>query len=397
MQEEEVDYSNLSTDELLKLEREYKNTYQRYNTLQLAEKILLNSLYGGMGNVAFRYFDLSFATSITVSGKLAIKWIERKLNELISKKTGITKDRVVMIDTDSVVLELKDLVDKICPPNLSREKKLDFLDEYAEKVLNPYIEHCYTELAEYMNSYQQKMHMKRENIVSSMINVAAKSYVMEVYNSEGVQYTLDNPKMKIMGLTMVKSSTPKVIRGALKKSLPICLNKTEKDLQNYISEIKKGFKKYSVEEIAFPRGVNNISTFTRSYWKDKLMSMDRMEQNIAKDKLSDPSEIYVKGTPIHVKASLIYNHLIEKYGLEKERKKIVDGDKIKFLYLKPNPTHEKCIAFLGDETLPKEFGLNEYVDYDMMFEKTFLESVKGLADALKWNTEKKCTLEDFFV
>lgn len=396
MQDEKIDYSKLSTDELLKLEKEYKDAYQRYNTLQLAQKILLNSLYGSLGNTAFRYFDIDLATSITISGRLSIKWIERKLNELISKKTGKEKDRVVMIDTDSVVLDLEDLVKKYCSDKLSRERKLDFLDEYGEKVLNPYIDFCYQELAKYMNAYQQKMHMKRENIINTMINLAAKSYVMEVYDSEGVRYTLENPKLKIMGMVLVKSSTPRVIRDALKKAIPILLHKSEEDIQNYIKNFKKNFNKFSIEEIAFPRSVNNMSSFSREYWEEKLkMAKNTTERDICLNRLSEPSEIYTKGTPIHVKASLIYNKMIEKCGLEKTRKKIADGDKIRFVYLKVNPTHEKCIAFVDD--LPKEFGLHEYVDYDMMYEKTFLSPITDMCAPLNWNVEKKNTLDFLFV
>lgn len=395
MQSETIDYSKLSTDELLKLEKEYKDAYQRYNTLQLAQKILLNSLYGSLGNTAFRYFDIDLATSITISGRLSIKWIERKLNELISKKTGKEKDRVVMIDTDSVVLDLEDLVKKMCPETLLRERKLDFLNEYGEKVLNPYIDFCYKELAEYMNAFQQKMHMKRENIINTMINFAAKSYVMEVYDSEGVRYTLENPKLKIMGMVLVKASTPKVIRTALKTALPILLHKSEEEIQEYIKNFKKEFKKFSIEEIAFPRSVNNLSTFSREYWEEKLKTAKlKNEKEIAMNRLAEPSEIYTKGTPIHVKSSLVYNKMIETCGLEKTRKKIVDGDKIKFVYLKVNPTHEKSIAFVDD--LPKEFGLDKYVDYDMMFEKTFLSPITDMCEPLHWSTEKKNTLDFLF-
>lgn len=335
------------------------------------------------------------ATSITISGKLSIKWIERKLNELISKKTGIEKDRVVMIDTDSVVIDLEDLVKKHCPSNFSRERKLKFLMEYGEKVITPYIQYCYQELADYMNAYQQKMNMKRENAINAMINLAAKSYVMEVFDSEGVRYTLENPKMKIMGMVLVKSSTPKVIRNALKDALPILLHGTEEELQDYIQNFKKEFKKFSVEEIAFPRSANGISTFTRSYWEDKLkFAKTKEEKEIAMNRLSEPSQIYTKGTPIHVKSALIYNTLLEKFGIEKLRKKILDGEKIKFIYLKPNPTHEKCIGF--QDTLPEEFGLKEYVDYDMMFEKTFMSPITDMCAPLGWSVEKKNDLSSLF-
>ena len=201
--------------------------------------------------------------------------------------------------------------------------------------------------------------------------------------------------MKIMGMVLVKSSTPKVIRTALKNSLPILLHGTEGELQDYIQKFKKEFKKFSVEEIAFPRSANGISTFTRGYWEDKLKTANtKNEREIAMNRLSEPSRIYTKGTPIHVKASLVYNSLLEKFGIEKLRKKIVDGDKIKFVYLKPNPTHEKCVGF--QDSLPKEFGLTEYVDYDMMFEKTFMSPITDMCKPLGWSVEKKNDLSALF-
>lgn len=392
----DISYEKLSTDELLKKEKEYSSLSARYESLQLAEKILLNSLYGALGNTAFRYFDLTLATSVTSSGKHAIRFIERKLNELMDYKTGIPKDRIVLIDTDSVVIDMEDFIKKVAPPTASRIDKLEYVMKYGEKVINPYIERSYSELAEYMNAFRPKLKMKRENIINSMVSVAAKSYVMEVYNSEGVQYTLEKPKMKIMGLQLVKSSTPAVIQKALRNALPIMLHGTEEQMQKYVSAVEAGFKNFTIEEIAFPRGVSNITQYEKPRWKAKLKATnDSDEIAVIRNKLNTKSPLYVKGTPVHVKASMLYNDLIRKYGLEKERKKVVDGDKIKFVYLKtPNPTKEECIAF--QDNFPKEFRLDKYVDYGMMFEKAFLKTIETMIAPLGWKPRRETFLDDFF-
>lgn len=389
------DYSKMSDQQLLEYERRYAAETARLNSIQMALKICLNSLYGALGNNSFRYFDISLASSVTTSGRQAIRWIERKLNELIDKQTGIPKDRVVLIDTDSVVLDLQDVVDQKCPKDFTREQKLKFLDVLGEKVLHPYIEKSYKELGDYMNAFAYKFKMKRENIINSMVSVAAKSYVMEVYNSEGVQYTLDNPYMKIMGLLLVKSSTPKVIRDALRDALPIMLHGTEAQMQDYIVQQREKYKNFTVEEIAFPRGITNLKKYDPAAVKNAIPLMNSADAEKAKKALAAGNDVYVGGTPIHARASLIHNKLIEKYGMIGERTPITDGDKVKFVYLRtPNPIHEDVIAF--QDTLPEQFGVREYVDYDKMFDKTFLSALEKMIEPLHWDTEKKNTLEDWF-
>lgn len=391
MEKEEIDYSKLSDEELLALEKQYSLEAIKYYNIQYALKILLNSLYGALGEKSFRYFDLSLASSVTISGQHAIRWIERKCNELIDKKTGIKKDRVVLIDTDSVVLNLSDLVNKVCPKEKSREEKLDFLNVFGEKIMNPYLQDSYDELYEYMNAYQNKFKMKRENIINSMVSVATKAYVMEVYNSEGTQYTLEKPKMKKMGLQLVKSSTPLVIRHALEDSLPILLHQQERDLHKYVQQVEENFKKFTVEEIAFPRGLTDISKYDKSVIS-KMPNLDAETKN----KLNSGSDVYIKGTPINARAALLYNSLIDKLSLGLKYPKVKEGDKIKFVYLKmPNPLGENVIAFV--DSLPPEFGLHKFVDYNKMFEAVFDSPMQGMADALGWKTHEEISLDDFFV
>lgn len=369
-----VEYKNA----MLKAKQEYEETNDpqcvkdiaRLNNLQMSVKILLNSAYGALGNVYFRYTDLRIAEGITLSGQLSIRWIANKLNDLLNKtmKTeGV--DRVVLIDTDSVVLSLEDLVEKMCPGKTT-EQKIKYMDKVSEQIIQPFLDKSYQELADYMNAYEQKMQMKRENLVDVMIAVAKKRYVMNVHNSEGVQYK--EPKLKIMGLAMIKSSTPAVIRSKLKDSLKTILHSTEEDVQKYVSDYKEEFNKLSVEEIAFPRGISDVAAYQNS------------------------DAIYKKGTPIHVRGALLYNYHLKRLGLDKKYQSVHEGDKIKFVYLRtPNPINEDVISFIGD--LPKEFDLHSYVDYNKMFEKTFQDAIQNVLDPLKWSAEPKAKLDDFLL
>lgn len=346
----------------------WEKEISRLNNMQMAVKIAINSAYGACGNAYFRYFDVRIAEGVTVSGQLSIRWIANKLNQYFNKVVGVEKDRVVLIDTDSVVLTLEDLIAKFSA-NTSPEQTIKLLDNLAEDKIQPYIDKSYQELADYMNAYEQKMQMKRENLVDTMISVSKKRYVMSVYNSEGVQYK--EPKLKIMGLQMVKSSTPAVIRDKLREALPTIIRGTQDDVQKFVNDYRAEFNKLTVEEIAFPRSISDVKKYN-----------------------SDTS-VYIKGTPIHVRGALLYNYHLKRLKLDKKYPLIREGDKIKFVYLKtPNPFQEDCIAF--PDTLPVEFNLTNYVDYGTMYEKTFEDAVQNILDALGWSTRPKASLEDFF-
>lgn len=393
--EQVIDYSTLSTEQLIQLEKEYADETARLNSIQMALKICLNSLYGALGNNSFRYFDVRLASSVTTSGQHAIKWIERKLNELIDRQTGISKDRVVLIDTDSVVLDLEDLVNQRCPNNLTREQKLKFLDVLGEKVLHPYIAKSYDELGDYMNAYKHKFKMKRENIINTMISVAAKSYMMEVYNSEGVQYTLEHPYMKIMGLQLVKSSLPKVVREGLRNAIPIILHGKESELQQYIKQQREAFSKLDITQVAFPRSITNITKYNPTNVKKIIGTVDEKTREKLQNALDNGTSTYILGTPIHVRASLIYNSLIDKYQLSGDYQKIGDGDKVRFVYLTtPNPINEDVIGFIDE--IPSQWGLQNYIDYNKMFDKTFVSAIEKMITPINWSPEKVNTLIDWF-
>jgi DNA polymerase elongation subunit (family B) len=337
----------------------------------MARKIQLNSAYGAIGNEYFRYFRLENAEAITLSGQLSIRWIENKMNEYLNKvlKTE-DKDYVIAVDTDSIYLNLGDLVKNVFKGGTpSDEKVVSFLDKLCQVELEPYIESCYKELAEYVNAYDQKMNMKRENIANRGIWTAKKRYILNVWDSEGVRYK--QPKMKIMGLETQRSSTPAYFRDKLEKAYKIMIEGTNDNMIDFIDQIKSDTRKQSYLDIAFPRGCNGLEKY-RSY-----------------------SQIYKKGTPVQVRGALLYNHYIRKHKVTNKFPLIQEGEKIKFIYLKtPNPIGENVISFFN--TLPPEFGLEKYVDHVLQFEKSFLEPLKSVLECIGWKHERTGSLSSFF-
>jgi len=351
-----------------KLEKEIA----RCNNIQMAKKISLNSAYGAVGNEYFRYYKLANAEAITTSGQVAIRWIENKMNLYLNKllKTdGV--DYVIASDTDSIYLHMGPLVETVYK---GREKTIEgivsFLDKICKMELEKYIESCYQELADYVNAYDQKMQMKRENIADRGIWTAKKRYILNVWDSEGVRY--EEPKLKMMGIEAVKSSTPAPCRQMIKDGLKIVMSKTEDEMISYIDNCRNTFIGLSPEEISFPRMVSDVN-------KHKAVST-----------------LYGKGTPIHARGALIYNHMIKERGLDKKYAFIQNGEKIKFCYLKlPNPIRENVISFIQE--FPKELALDKYIDYDLQFNKAFLDPMKVILDAIGWKVKKTVDLELFFV
>ena len=343
----------------------------RCNNIQMAKKISLNSAYGAIGNEHFRYYKLANAEAITLSGQLSIRWIENKMNQYLNRvlKTD-NVDYVIASDTDSIYLCLDALVKNVFGDKLpEKEKVVTFLDKACQSQIEPFIEKSYQELAEYVNAYDQKMQMKRENIADRGIWTAKKRYILNVWDSEGVRYA--QPKMKIMGLETARSSTPAYFRDKLYEAFKIIIGKTNDELINFINVVRDETRKRPYAEVAFPRGINNLAKYRH------------------------PSEIYKKGTPIQVRGALLYNHYVKKYKIENKHPLIQEGEKIKFMYLKtPNPIHENCISFFGD--LPQEFGLEKYVDYQTQFEKSFLEPLKNVLQCIGWKYEKVITIGSFF-
>jgi len=378
MYEDRKIYKKKSLESKHELEKESDSTKRfiiekriaRYNNLQLAKKVCLNSAYGAMGNEYFRFFDLRIALAVTMSGQLSIRWIENALNDYLNKllKTE-NEDYVIASDTDSIYLKLGSLVNKVFQEGERTDKVIAFMDKVCEDKIQPYIDKSYQVLADYVHAHDQKMQMKREALADKGIWTAKKRYIMNVYNNEGVQYA--EPHLKVMGLEMVKSSTPAPIREKMEQMIKLMMHGTEEDIQEFIGNFRIQFKNLPPEDISFPRGIRGIK------------------------KYSDAVTLYSKGTPIHVKGAIIYNNALKQMNLDKKYPFINEGEKIKFSYLKtPNPFKETVISF--PVKLPKEFDLEKYIDYDMQFEKAFIEPIKVVLDCMNWSVEKQSTLEDFF-
>ena len=342
----------------------------RCHNIQWARKIALNSAYGAVGNQYFRYYDVRQASGITTAGQFIIRFIENKMNDYLNNvmQTQGKTDYVVASDTDSIYVILDKLVEKTCQGKTD-DQIANFLGKVCDTKLEPYIEKCFKELAEYTNAYKNAMVMKREVISNKAIWVAKKRYMMNVLDEEGVR--LAKPKLKIMGIEAVKSSTPQVCRGKIKEAINLIMTKDETALQQFIKEFKKEYFTLSAEQISFPRSCNNLKKYRSS------------------------KDIFIKGSPIHVKGALIYNYQVQRMKLQNKYPYIQEGDKIKFVkLLEQNPFRFDVISYITK--LPTEFKLQKCIDYEIQFQKTFLDPMRFILESIGWSAEKQATLEDFF-
>ena len=359
---EKADKSN--KQEIYRIERDIAH----FENQQTAIKILLNSLYGAMGNRYFRYFTMEIAEGITITGQFIIKWAEKHVNGFLNKALKTEKDYVIAIDTDSVYAGLADLVNSVMP-DAETSKKVDFLDKVCSKIETDVLDVAFKQLKENCNAYKHRISMKREGIANRGIWTAKKRYILNVWDNEGVRYA--KPKLKIMGIEAIKSSTPAPCRAAFKDLFNILINGTEAETQKFIAEFRNKFAALPAEDKAFPRGVSSV----RDYMDKKL--------------------IYKKGTPINSRAAILYNYMLQQSSTQNKYEVIKDGEKIKYIHLNPrNPLREDVIGFYN--ILPPEFGLHQYIDNDTQFEKAFLDPAKSILDAIGWRAEETASLEDFF-
>lgn len=337
---------------------------------QMSIKILMNSLYGATANQFFIYYIAAMAESITTSGQLSVKTSEKSVNAYMNKILGTTGvDYTIYIDTDSNYFSFADLVKKVYgKTNIDKDEGEKFIDKVAKEKIEKVIADGYQHLADTLNAYKNTMVMKREKINNRGLFIAKKRNILSTLNSEGVHYS--TPKISVTGVEAVRSSTPAVCRKKMMEVYELVINKTEEDLQQFVSDFRDEFVKLAPSEIGKVSGTNDIDAY--------------MENGT-----------YKKGCPIHIRGCIVYNNMIKKMKLEEKYELIRSGDKIKFLYLKePNIFGENIISF--PDTLPREFNLDSYIDYDMQFEKVFLSPIQIVLDTIGWSWEKKTTLESFF-
>ena len=364
-------YSDLSDEELLNLHAQTVKSVTKWSNFQQVRKICLNSLYGAIGNTYFRYYKLDNAEAITLTGQVAIRWIERKINDFINRTLGTEgKDYVIASDTDSIYLHLGELVDRVGSLLPSEpQRTVEVLNQFCESKIVPFIDSSYKELSDYLNCYEETLVMKRECIAEKGIWTAKKRYILNVWDNEGVRY--NEPSLKMMGIEAVRSSTPAPIRGYIKEALNIIMGGTEDELIEFIATKRKEWESLPADKIGFPRTANNVG------------------------KYADATTLYKKSTPMHIRGALMFNHYIKLKGISNKYNLINGGDKIKYIYLRtPNITGENVMSFLSE--FPSELGLNNFIDYDIMYQKGFIDPLQGILDTVGWQTEKQATLFDFF-
>lgn len=351
-------------------------TYSRYlsteNKLTTYSEHLnaINSLFGVCSNQYFLFFDNRIAEGITMTGQYIIRRVAESLNNKLSEISGENSDKVTAIDTDSNYLHFGPIVKKYLSTIKDDNKVTDAIIKISNSKIAPLLDSVTSDIASDMNFYQNRMFMKLEGIAPKSIFLAKKRYIQKIIDNEGVRYA--KPEVKIVGLETQRSSTPDLVREWLTDAIKLILDDCGRDgLIRHIDMRREEFRSYKPEDVAFPRSANNLTKFTCS------------------------TKIYKGGTPIGVRAALLYNHLVKQHGLESTLDIIREGDKIKFLYLKmPNTIRENVIGFPSE--FPTEFKLNKYVDYDLQFEKAFLDPLVKIMDALKWQLTEPNSLDDFF-
>lgn len=366
-------------NKMLELKRQQEKTGEdleyeivRYDNLQKATKVKLNSAYGALANKHFRWYSIDRAESITMSGQLVIRTAERELNKFLNEQCGTEdEDYIIASDTDSCYINFGVLVKKVGPQGDMLDKKVfvDWIDAYCKDTIQPFLDKVFAALAEKMNCYKQTMFMKRESISDRGIFVAKKRYVLHVHDNEDVRYA--EPELKLTGIEAVRSTTPAICRDAIRDALQIVMTGTEKELQDFVAKFKNEFMNAPPEDIAFPKGMNGLDKFSAGNPEEGVYTTKR-------------------GAPIHVRGATIFNRWLINMGLQQTYSLIFDKEKVKYWHLKmPNPTGENVIAALN--VLPHQFELAEYIDRDMQFEKSFLKPLQAILTIAGLKAENDCT------
>lgn len=340
---------------------------------QNALKLIMNSFYGAYGNKHFRYFDIDIAEGITITGRVFIQYVIKKTNLYLNELFNTNNiDYVVFSDTDSMGITLLELIKQRGAENLPIKERIQLMDQFTEAHIKPFIDGLCKKFADYFNCTTLSVYdMKREVLADVGIWRKKKNYIMQIYDNEGVKY--DPPELKVRGIQIRRSDTPIICRNAMEKCVDVLLNKSESELQGFISDFYNKFKKRNPKEIAFPKGVSDIDKWIDTYYDNHFHS-------------------WKKGTPVHVKAAMAYNILRLQHGLQNELPSINNGNKIKFVYLVANnPTPFDVVGFIDD--LPKEFGLHKFIDYEMQFDKSFKKPFLTLSTLTGKSIEEEPELE----
>ena len=354
--------------------KSYNTEVIKYDTLQFALKTSIAAVFGFLGNKYSRFYQLDMAEGITLTSQVMLKSGASEIERVVKELTNTTEPVMLYGDTDSLIYSVKSIAYKFIPENTSKEKIVEFLDRFHKQKIAPALQTKLTEIQYRMNAKEHSIRFVRDVISDVTILVAKKKYIMSVMDAEGVRYT--KPDLELMGIESVKTSTPQFCRDKIETAIEEILYKSNDDLISYLNKTKSEFMKLPVEDISSPRGINDIEKYTADSIVVDSFGDDEDEESIT----------YKTRTPMHVKAAIFHNKLLLENDLTKWYQPIENGDKIKYTYLKsPNPIGNNAIAF--DGKLPEEFKLHKYVDYEMQYEKTFLNAIKSITTVIGWTTE----------
>lgn len=365
----ELDISQLKNYSVEQLSAFYNYEYskkQELNILQMVFKILINSLYGALGNRYFKLFNVDIARAITGNTRFYIVLSKHRIPEFLNKfgkSNGVEDNNYYCYsDTDSLYFTLQPISHVLYDPTDDNNTKADKIDDFIKTEIDPVIEENNKEFCDFVNALDSTVvKAEREVIADSAVFVAKKRYFMRVLDNEGVRY--ETPKIKRMGIEIVRSSTPSFSKKYLDDSINIILDKNNKDLLEWVKETKQLFTKQKLSEIAKTSSVSNLN-----YNLDKV----QYDQNGRKISI-----------PINSRAALVTNRYIEQNNLSNQFQPISPNDKIKILYMKtPNPLNSNVMAFI-DNRFAEMF--RQYVDFDENWDKFFLAALEIMTNPLNYD------------
>ena len=343
-----------------------QETVTELDVRQHVIKIFMNSLYGAMLNDYFRYSDVRMGESITLTGQYAIQWAECVVNRYLSRVVG-PGDYVIAMDTDSLYIDMQPLVDRFMS-DADPGQVMTGIDRVCREKFEPMFESVMRTFCDRLGAREYTLDLTQERLCDRALWSIKKRYALRVVEEDRVR--LAKPKIVAKGLESARSSTPAVLRTAFLEAIEIGFSEDAAALRRFVSDRRLWFSGLYPEDIASPSGVTDVDKYVRPEWT------------------------YASGTPIHVRAAILHNRLVEQMGLTDQVEFIRSGDKMKYVYLRlPNPIMENVIGFV--DVLPAEFGLHEHVDYDTQFEKKLLTPLETLYRSCGWNVRDDATLEDF--
>lgn len=330
----------------------------RSDTLQYTKKIQINAMYGAVGNAHSMFANSDMASGITSYGRLNIKMTTNYVISEINKMSPDFNVYIIQQDTDSMYISLDSVVSAWDKTNTKTDaEKTEFCDQFIKRFIQPKINESSSKIAYWFNAYEDSLEMDREVIADVMISTGKKRYTARILDNEGVRLT--TPKKKIVGLEIKRSSTPGDVRKTLDGVLDLLFEGDNNKLIDYIEAYRKTHTTNSIDSISIPSGVSDI---------------DKYDQ-------------ITKSVPMHVRASKVMNDLIKRMNKESDYPLVVNGDKVKYVFLKePNIIKSDVIAF-KDPRMLEEFKLMKYIDYNRLFERTFINPVETLTNAIGWKLD----------